>query len=582
MELLQSKKWLPALAVLIIATVPYWQSLSFDYALDDEFFLQNRYVQEGFSGIPDLFSHGYFEGFNGSNDGQYRPIPLTTFAIEAALKLPLPLSHLLNLLLYLACGWLLWKLLDSWIQPGKDWIKLGILALFMLHPVHIEAVASLKNREELLMLFFLLGATRQWTKYLLQPKLRALIFSLGLFFLALLSKEHALSWVAVIPLLAWTFYKKSALNAIKTGLPFLGIAVLYLLIRAMVMDSLAFDRPMDIADNVLVAGEGMGDRLAGVSLVMGHYWRLLAWPVWLSWEYSFNTIPFEGWTQLSVWLGFILSTALLTFAIFGLKKRSPVALGVLWVFLTLGLVSNLFVLMGTTLGERFLLLPSIGFCIAFVFGLAGLGKRFISEEKLLKKASIGLITVIALLFAVRSFQRMPVWKDKMTLFQSGLNSAPNSVKVHLALASEYTLKWERQTNPVLMDSSLIHCERAIEIMPQSSEAWYLKGMALFRKGDRQNAFNAFFESTRLDPGLAQSWNYLGVIAMQVGDLPKAKEYLEKAIAANDRYAKGWVNLGVWYGNQGNETEAGNCFRKALAIDPNNLEAKNNLARSQQP
>ncbi|MCC7504375.1 MAG: hypothetical protein IT259_03695 [Saprospiraceae bacterium] len=168
--------WLPALLLLVLSFALYGQAIRMGYVLDDEAVIwNNAYVQKGFAGLRDIFAYDSFMGYFQDKQklfllegGRYRPLSLATFAVEVALfGKPGPelahVSHFVNILLYGLTGILLYRILLG-LFPLADkkrwWFGAAFLgaALFILHPLHVEAVANIKGRDEILALLFSLGA----------------------------------------------------------------------------------------------------------------------------------------------------------------------------------------------------------------------------------------------------------------------------------------------------------------------------------------------------------------------------------------------------------------------------------------
>src|SRR5262245_33574548 len=148
------------LTLAALAAILYAGTLAFPYVLDDDVITRgNRFVQQGLSGIPDILASNYLYGFDRSVDIAYRPVPLSSTALEVGLYGNRPSRHHLgNVLLYallaLTAWWTLWGLLGT-EHPKVPWIA---TALFLVHPVHTEVVANIKGREELCAALFGLGS----------------------------------------------------------------------------------------------------------------------------------------------------------------------------------------------------------------------------------------------------------------------------------------------------------------------------------------------------------------------------------------------------------------------------------------
>ena len=192
-------RWVFLLPVLLYASTAF-----FGYNLDDELVtINHRLTSKGLAAIPEIFTSPYYQDEYGYAY-EYRPIVLLSFAVEHQFFGDnATVSHIVNILLYAACVWLLFKVLIRLFPSVPLIVPLSIALLYAAHTSHTEVVASIKNRDELLALVFSLvtcvivdiGTKRKWI-WALVP------FT---FSLALLSKATALCFAAIIPI-AFTLY----------------------------------------------------------------------------------------------------------------------------------------------------------------------------------------------------------------------------------------------------------------------------------------------------------------------------------------------------------------------------------------
>lgn len=150
------------LLILVLTIVFYGNTLINGFALDDGLvWTDNKFVKNGFNGILDILFHDSFYGTIGNNynlaGGRWRPLSLITFAIENQLWGQTAwISHFINLVLYAITGFVLLQLLRKYFLIDRPLISLAVVLLFIMHPVHTEAVTNIKSRDELLSLLFLL------------------------------------------------------------------------------------------------------------------------------------------------------------------------------------------------------------------------------------------------------------------------------------------------------------------------------------------------------------------------------------------------------------------------------------------
>jgi hypothetical protein len=234
--------WLPLLILFIFATGLYIQSAGFDYTLDDTAMItDNKFTQKGISGIGEIFSQESFSGYFGKQENilegaRYRPLSIATFAIEKSLGSTPSVSHLINVLLYALTGLLLFRvLLYMFPYPDKrKWFaSVPFIAsmLFIAHPLHVEVVANIKSRDELLALLGEAGSLYFTFAYLQSKKNKYLIFSFLALLAGILSKENAVTFLVVIPLTVYFFTASTLIDKIKVTLPAVAAVIIYLVMR---------------------------------------------------------------------------------------------------------------------------------------------------------------------------------------------------------------------------------------------------------------------------------------------------------------------------------------------------------------
>ncbi|MHA2070046.1 MAG: hypothetical protein ACXABY_37245, partial [Candidatus Thorarchaeota archaeon] len=370
----------------------------------------NRFVQEGLSGIDDILSYGFLYGFNSRNDQSYRPIPLITLAVERELFQddPHP-SHFVNVALYALLGIFLFSLLRKLFRRYSVWIPVFITLLYLVHPVHTEVVASIKSRDEILAFLLIVLSLNSLAEFRLTRKNRHLILSLLFCFLALLSKEAALTIVAVVPLLLYFFFDGKPKHTAILSIPYAGVLLAYMLLRSAVLDSITFSGDMDIINNSLMAANTAGEMLATNLVILGKYLYLSIIPYPLSCDYSYNQIPIVGWSNPLAVVSLCVYLGLGVYALIGALRRDYIAFGILLFFITLSVSSNLVIKIGATLGERFLFTPTLGIAISLVFILLRVFKT--DPKSRMRNRPVLFLVVFAIIvaYSIITINRNRVW-----------------------------------------------------------------------------------------------------------------------------------------------------------------------------
>ena len=224
------KKNLFSILLFALTFLVFGNGILNEYALDDDFYTAggNKLTKMGVRGIPQIFkSHTFY-----NNDGSgysYRPVALTTFAIENQFLGENPhASHFISVLLYALCIVILFSLLRKWFNSQGNWFSFFICLLFLVHPLHTEVVDNIKCRDELLTLFFILLTFHALWKHIETKKLVYLILYPIFFTAGLLSKQTAIPFYFIIPLSIWFFADEKNLVLKKSKIKKLACLLIYL------------------------------------------------------------------------------------------------------------------------------------------------------------------------------------------------------------------------------------------------------------------------------------------------------------------------------------------------------------------
>ena len=340
----------------------YANTLSHDYVMDDAIVItDNMYTQEGFSGIPGILTKDTFYGFfkeEGKSNlvlgGRYRPFTLIMFAIENGIFGNTPfIGHLINVLLYAFTGVLLYliflRLMKSQkSEPFRALVPLIAAAIFIAHPLHTEAVANIKGRDEIMALIGALGALYYMLRAYDTKIFKYLILALVSFFIGLMSKENTITFLAVIPLVFWYFTKAPKSYALKQAAWLLIPTLLFLIIRSSVLDLNFGAEPMELMNNPFVKISGnsyipfsSAERFATILFTLGLYLKLLFFPHPLTHDYYPRHIDIMSFSDWQVIISLIAYLVMFYFAISGLKKKSIWSFSSIFFIATLSIVSNI-------------------------------------------------------------------------------------------------------------------------------------------------------------------------------------------------------------------------------------------------
>lgn len=588
----------------IFAFVLFSGTIKHGFVLDDIAVIENNViVQKGFSGIPELFSTFYWEGYWEANAGLYRPMSLVSFAIEWAISPNNPsIHHFMNVLFYAITIGLLFKLLRRVFSNASPWVSFSIVLLFLCHPAHTEVVANIKSRDEIFCLLFFvlsfLALLREDTK----PTRRVIVSSL-LFLLCLLSKEGGIMF---LPILGAYFLWMRGLpffEVIKKLTPFTIVGVLWLILHQSVIHG-SPNPPITYTyeDNSLVACAGKAEQLATGFSIFGKYVMSSLVPRNLSYDYSYGEIPCVTFASVNALLGIFLFTALIGGIFFLRKRKKEIAFGLTWFLMSILLVTNIFTLIGTTYADRLLFVPSLGIAIAVVFLIYQILP--VKENNSAWNLSFALILVVSGLYSFQTVSRNKVWESNDTLFSEDVKHSTGSSRVHYNFGVQL-LNGEGDTL-VASTAAAKEFEIAAKIDPMDERAFMNLGVAYYRMGDYQKSIEASLNSLKLNPkdtlvmgNLADAYfklnkyddaiKYYAVFVQspycQPGHFERCgfiyvnrKEYdraiavFEKGIKQFPDFENLYMNLGNVYGMKNDLKRAIPIFKAAYEMNPSNREA----------
>lgn len=597
----------PALLLALVAVLLYSQSVGFDYALDDlAVITENRFVKQGFAGMGSVLSSSYWEGFSDNAPAYYRPISLLTFCAEVQLTGGHPaLPHLVNALLYGACALLAHALLRRLSDRPTAF---AAVLIWVLHPTHVEVVANVKGRDELLGALFGMGM-------LLAGLQRRLVACGLLMFLAMMSKESSLTLLAVLPAALWWRTEVGLREIGLRGLPPLLGALGWWVCRRLALGSWTIEHPDNIhhvTQNALLGSSGLAEHGGTLLAMLARYLGLLVAPLNLSFDYSIGQVPLVGLGHPLALAGALVLLAWLLGLGLQLRRGRLVGFALFALLATFSVASNTVVLvMGSTMGERYLFLPSLFFCL-----LVGAGLARLHRPPLLGRANLRMLApllALSLLAGARSLARLPDWRDNARLIEADMLANPGNPRIsgHFAIVRNAGSKpivptltalqaaldlhatdplryhWSgvhahTATGDVLrsagrLDEAMLHYESAVELEAAHFVAWFNIGWIHYNQGRPAEAAAAYGTGLRFkadhpmrdaDPTPWSAWWLNACIAARdAGRLDMALATCRRATEARPDWGQAWAGLGLVEEARGNRVEAEALIAKARALDP---------------
>ena len=530
------ENWWKALIIFIIPFVIYFQATNFGYVLDDQIVItDNKFTTEGLSGIDDLLTTesmtGYFgEQKNLVQGNRYRPLSLITFAIEHEISggLNPALSHWMNIILYGLTGLLLFRVLSMMMRKTNAvswWLAIPFLAsiFFITHPIHSEAVANIKGRDEIMALLFSLATLYTSLRYMDKKNLMWMAASCVLFFLALLSKENSITFLAVIPLTIYFFSE----HKWKFNLRLLGAlivtTILYLALRFSVAGVPQFDQEItDLMNNPFLGMSG-GEKKATIMFTLYKYIQLYLFPHPLNHDYYPYAIPKLGWGDIRSIGSLLLYVGIVFWGIRGIKKKKISSYAILFYLATLSIVSNIVINLGTFMNERFIYMSSVGLAILAAYVIGDKLGRWKGKTGMITASALAGLMVLG--YCYKTFTRVPDWESALTLNKSAVANGSNSARANSFMATalyNQGLETQGMGKFVILEDAYEYAEKAVKIHPTYQNGNLMKAgiAAELYKADRdeKKLLKRFAEVMSKRPDVSYLTQYLEYLEPRTNDL----------------------------------------------------------------
>jgi Tfp pilus assembly protein PilF len=475
--------------------------------------------------------------------------------------------HLVNVLLHLSNVLLLFIALRR--MTGRAWESGIAAALFAVHPVHVESVAWVAERKDVLAGFFWMLSLLAYARYAERPGLRRYLAVALCFLLGLLSKPIVVTLPFVLLLLdAWPLGRFRRLPGdVRACAPAARLILekVPLFALSAAASAVTVVSEMKAGAMARLGIESPWEGIVAAPQAYLSYLGKLAFPKGLAVFYP----PPAGPVSLSATAGAFLLLCIPAALSVRHARRCP-WLGTGW-FWFLGVLVPMIGLLPVgdfKVADRCLYLPAIGIYLVVAFGGAEAAARLKVPAKAAASAAVALVLLLGGVAAAQ----VSYWRDSEALFRRALSVTEANWLAHGNLAH-----WLAKQGRVA--EAVSHYREALRIRPTYTDAHVNLGVALQGEGKLGEAEAHFREAIRLVPELATARNNLGSVLQQRGSLPEAIALFREAIRLKPGYAGAWNNLGIALLDAGQPGEAETAFREAVRLDPSLADAWNNLGVS---
>jgi len=559
----KSKPFFPILFLVVATLLVFWPVLNSEFInLDDGVYVTNNpNVQRG------LTLENVKWAFTDTSAGFWHPLTWLSHMLDCQLfGLNPGAHHLTNLLFHLANTLLLFWVLKR--MTGRPGASTFIAALFALHPLHVESVAWVSERKDVLSTFFWILTMGLYLRYVEQPGIHRYLLVLLSFTLGLMSKAMLVTLPFVLLLLDYWplgrllfkqdskssllpdpgmahYQRLSPLRLVREKIPLLILSGTWCVLTFFAEKSLG-----------AIGGLGtipLGTRLANAISSYGLYLERTIWPRNLAVFYPYpDTIPL-GQVIMGGFLLVGLSCIVIRYAL----SRPYLSVGWLWYLGTLVPVIGLVPVGSHVMADRYTYVPLIGLFIMIAMGLPDLLKEW-RHQKIVMTVSAGLVLSF---LGLASRQQVSLWNNSITLFEHTLSVTTGNIIIHNNLGTALKRQGKIQ-------EAAAHFTKALQIKSTFAEPYNNLGTVLDQQGKTQEAAAHFIKALQIKPNYAEPYNNLGILLAQQGKLQEAAAHFTKALQIKPNDAKTHNNLGTVLAQQGKIQEAAAHFTKALQIKPN--------------
>lgn len=590
------------LALALICIVLYANTLSNKYCLDDAMMITNNEItQKGFGGIREHVEHSFLYGFMhregyDAASSHWRPLVMISFAVEIGLwGADKPgYSHAVNLLIYIILVISLFGLLRKYLLKNT-WLSFIATLLFAIHPLHTEVVANIKGRDEMICLLFLLFSLHQLWRFMQSKKPWHYLLSLILFFLSMTAKENSLTFLAGIPLMLYFFSGLKGKTIAWYSAGFAATTLVFIMVRNALVPLSHMVMSDEITNNPYLYAQG-SESLATKIYVLLKFLKMLVWPYPLSYDYSYNQVPYVGFSEPLVWISLLAYGSLFLLAAREFRARTVLSFSILMFFITFSVSTNLVVETGVMMAERMMFTPSIFAMLALTASgerLAALLEKRAGMKKGAFAAAILIPVMIASSWMV--INRNKDWKDDATLNLADVAKNPNSVRVNggagtacLTLADDPSL--QRKAKDSLLRQAVSYYSKSASIHPGYNDAILNMGVAYIRMDSlfkAEECWNRVRKNNPASSKLAEFDRYMASTFYNMGISAESRSLLDSAMIyyqKTEAYSRqnDTIKLGAMYNLAGchyrrNEFRASrDILQRLLSIYPNYKQAQQGI------
>lgn len=506
------------LVLTVVTLLTFWQVQENDFINFDDpsYVTANPHVNTG------LTIQNILWAFSSSHASNWHPLTWISHMIDYNLYGLNPRGHHLNNLLFHIINTLLLFIVFNRMTNAL-WKSAFVAALFAVHPLHVEPVAWISSRKDLLSTLFWILTIWAYTSYAQRSNLKMYMIAILFFSMGLMSKPMVVTLPLILLLLDyWPLYRFNPGGIKDSSLPENNRTTdsnREQPVSRLILEKLPFFLLSAASCIITYLAQKHGGATVSIGFlplmtrIENAFHSYLAyimkafWPGQLAVHYSYPVDEVSIWHLITP---LIFLTCISVFIIYKIRSHRYLAVGWFWYIIALLPVIGIIQVGSQTMADRYTYIPLIGIFIMLTWGLS----RLVNNKAVL----IILAAATVLAFSIVSWIQTNHWKNSITLFEHTLAVDSDNPMIHNNLGVSYTAVGG-------YDQAIIHYKEATRLRPDYGDAYFNLGLALFRTGQYADATAQFRKSLAIDPDSLKSHLYLGLASVEAGDRESAlKEY----------------------------------------------------------
>jgi Tfp pilus assembly protein PilF len=551
-------RWGISIAIVVLCLAGYGGVLSNGFVAGDDpgYVTENPHVTAGLSASSIRWA------FSATDQSNWHPLTWLSHMLDVQLfGVNAGAHHAISLLIHIANSLLVFFLFARLTAELE--LSAVVASLFAVHPLHVESVAYIAERKDVLSTLFWLLGLWAWLRFLDSRTVGRYGAVLFAYACGLMAKPMLVTFPFTLLLLdVWPLRRVSG-----TAIPKLLLEKIPLLAMAGASSVLTVIAQRRGGSIQTLADLGIGERVATALVAYSSYLGKTVWPTALS---AFYPRPEHGFGMGRVAVAALAFVAITTLVVRLVKRAPYAAVGWFWFVGTLVPVIGLVQVGDQAMADRYTYIPSIGLFAAMTWGIADAFKLRTNARPESRRvwASLSIAVVLALTLWTR--QQVSHWSSTIALYQHALDVDPDNYVAHSNLAVALEAAGRR-------DEAFAHNVRAVEIKPNSSKAHANLGASLAERGQMDDAIGQYEAALRIDPQNVLALSNLGLAMAAQGRVPEAMAKWQEAIRIDPLCADAHANLGVALAQSGRTSEAIQELEATLRINPSHRTALANLA-----